>query len=386
MQQPEEKAQPEQGEDGKSLGKEFYNKLEANQLGIGPAFAERVLGEDEGLVDSLRKRAGTASEGIKATFSRISTAAIETAQSLGLVTEHEGLARAAEGLRVKDIAVPGAELIYIDANQKVGELEAVLRREHIHSVPVWNAPAKRFEGVVDVLDLVTWAVVKFSKQQLDAWATFRQESEFAQQPVQHVVDASWRNQFFTTTADAELLSLLEHFRDRDIHRVFIRRPESTPEKDLIGVVTQTDLLRFLHQAKIESKAAKVGEKIRSHSVVTCFEEELVISAFRLMDNTEISAVGVVDATGKLVGVISSFDIVSGAQESVISFMFKPLRAFLGREQPNAQDKLQIVRVQNTIGEVIEKMVNAKVLHAFVVDDDGYPTASITLRELLAALK
>ncbi len=293
------------------------DRLEANSVGLGPAFVEKVEANEAGLVQQVRKRAGTATEGLKTTFSRISTAVAEAAaqavtdapsvlqaigEAVGVVGPAESSLRGvAQGIRVKDIAVPGAELVIIGAKQKVGELEQLLRQEHIHSVPVWNG--LRFEGSVDTTDLVTWAVVKFPKVSLDAWTTFREEKEFTQELVQNVVDASWRNHFLTTAADAELLTVLEAFRDRrDVHRVFIRRNAESAgpnERDLTGVVTQTDILRWLNSVNFDSKSIRLGELIRARKVVACNEEELVVSAFRLMDNVGVSSVGVLDASGKV---------------------------------------------------------------------------------------
>jgi predicted transcriptional regulator len=65
------------------------------------------------------------------------------------------------GVRVKDVAVPGATLISINSNQKVVDLGELLRKEHIHAVPVWNG--QKFEGCVDTTDLITWAILKFPK-------------------------------------------------------------------------------------------------------------------------------------------------------------------------------------------------------------------------------
>ena len=122
-------------------------------MGIGVAFAEKVQGDDEPIVDSIRKRAGTATQ----TLSRLSSTAYEsTAPVIESTTAYLGsffgsssspLSLAVQGLRVKDIAIPSQELVCVESHQKVGEVEKILRDEHIHSVPVWNAGAKRFEGM-----------------------------------------------------------------------------------------------------------------------------------------------------------------------------------------------------------------------------------------------
>ena len=93
---------------------------------------------------------------------------------------------------------------------------------------------------MDTTDLITWAILKFPKVSLDAWSTFTEEREFAQQTVKNIVDASWRNHFITAAAEAEFETILTAFRDRrDVHRIFLRKADAQPgDKDLLGVVTQ----------------------------------------------------------------------------------------------------------------------------------------------------
>lgn len=304
-----------------SIGKGFVDKLEAKEIGIGPAFVEKLEANDESVVASLRKRAGcgagegararwllflggfrsllcarprTATEGLKAastaTLSRLSSAASEVVPAVeGTFAAaaswvmgdggHDGsLHNAVARLRVKDLLVPGQEVVFVETHDSVAKLEArtrgprrcvcshavqvLLREQHIHSVPVWNPPAKRWEGVVDTGDLVVWASVKFPKSQLDAWTTFRQEAEFGAQHVADIVNVSQRNRFCATTPETEALTVLEAFRDLDIHRVFVRRGEH----ELLGVLTHTDILRFLNQGAMGGAGAGGAEWHRSRAV------------------------------------------------------------------------------------------------------------------------
>lgn len=115
-------------------------------------------------------------------------------EAVGLVAPAGStLSGAVIGVRAKDVAVPGAELVSINSNQKVKgalvgiwiawwglsfgilfffkviELEQLLRQKHIHAVPVWNG--QRYEGSVDTADLITWAILKFPRASLDAWTS-----------------------------------------------------------------------------------------------------------------------------------------------------------------------------------------------------------------------
>jgi CBS-domain-containing membrane protein len=255
--------------------------VEANEVGIGPQFVEKLEAKEPGVLDimnsAVRERSGSLSKTfsrlsgvVVATASDLSTAVADTANevagSLGLAgNEANSLVTALNGRQVKHLDASMSAIAFIQSNQKVGELEKLLREQKVHSVPVWNGQV--YEGVVDTVDLITWAVNKFSKNQLDAFSTFRQEQEFILQRVGDLMDASWRNHFVVTTAETELLTVLKGFRDRPLHRVFIV-PTKESVKELSGIVTQTDILRFLASTEFASKKVRVGELIRAKTVIS----------------------------------------------------------------------------------------------------------------------
>ncbi len=103
-----------------------------------------------------------------------------------------------------------------------------------------------------------------------------------------------------------------------------------------------------------------------------------------MWGSSISAVAVVNDKGQAVACLTSYDVVVKA-DSIISVLFKQIKDFLGLNAVNAQQSFVSVRPQATFGEVLEKMVAAKVSHCFVVDDDGCPTAVLTVKDILVAL-
>jgi CBS-domain-containing membrane protein len=65
-----------------------------------------------------------------------------------------------------------------------------------------------------------------------------------------------RDPFLSTTAETDVSAVLEAFRDRDVHRVFIRKTAEAEKDQLTGVLTQTDLIRFLHGAQFAAKEVK----------------------------------------------------------------------------------------------------------------------------------
>jgi CBS domain-containing protein len=104
-----------------------------------------------------------------------------------------------------------------------------------------------------------------------------------------------------------------------------------------------------------------------------------------MDFAQVGSVAVCGAEGRLVGALTSYDIVSGSQESVITQLYKTLKNFLKRDTPNSAAEAVSIRANQSFEELLELMVNKKVLHCFIVDDDNYPTGVVTVQDILVAL-
>ena len=109
--------------------------------------------------------------------------------------------------------------------------------------------------------------------------------------------------FITVTRDTDVQTAARLMRDRHINSLFV-----TNGKDIIGIVTDTDMVRRVVAAEVDTFTAAV-EKIMSAPILTIEGDKTVLDASDLMAHKRIRHLGVTQ-DGKLVGMISVRDILA----------------------------------------------------------------------------
>lgn len=105
----------------------------------------------------------------------------------------------------------------------------------------------------------------------------------------------------TVSPDATIEEVARIFSEMRIHRLPV-----VDEGKLVGIITPTDLLRLIKDMKTDLLAEDV---IRT-TCVTAFEDEPLTYTIPAMRVSDVSALPVLDAHGKLVGIITDRDLFS----------------------------------------------------------------------------
>ena len=105
----------------------------------------------------------------------------------------------------------------------------------------------------------------------------------------------------TVSPDATVEEVARIFSEMRIHRLPV-----VDEGKLVGIITPTDLLRIIKDMKTDLLAEDV---IRT-TCVTAFEDEPLTYTIPAMRVSDVSALPVLDAHGKLVGIITDRDLFS----------------------------------------------------------------------------
>ncbi|MBM4122660.1 MAG: CBS domain-containing protein [Nitrospira sp.] len=108
--------------------------------------------------------------------------------------------------------------------------------------------------------------------------------------------------FVTVDRDTDVRKAAQVMRDRNIGSLFITR-----DKDIIGILTDTDLVRRV--VAVGADAAKTPvEQIMSAPILTIEENKTLLDANDMMAAHHLRHLGVT-RNGKLVGMISVRDLV-----------------------------------------------------------------------------
>lgn len=105
----------------------------------------------------------------------------------------------------------------------------------------------------------------------------------------------------TTTPDTSIVEVARIFSSKRIHRLPV-----VEDGKLVGIITPTDLLKIVMEMKTNLLA---GDVIRT-TCVTAYEGDPMSYAVSAMRISDVAALPILDAQGKLVGIITDRDMFS----------------------------------------------------------------------------
>lgn len=253
------------------------------------------------------------------------------------------------------------------------------------SAPVYDAVHRTHNRFVDMVDIVAYFVSNYKEEELsDPKAVQLLMTE----PCSNVSDASGRDPFLPVESMAPLQAAIMKMVKWKVHRI----PVIDSEGELMTLITQSQVLKFLYQ-----NMSKFGDlpyvavgllcNMVHSPVITISSDQKVIEAFKTMQAQRISAVAVVDDTGKLVGNISVSDLkLIGYDGTMFSRLHYPVSQFLKLlTTDNNMEAPITVSPESKFREVVSKLVISRIHRVYLTDEAGAPTGIITQHEVLAAL-
>ena len=170
-----------------------------------------------------------------------------------------------------------------------------------------------------------------------------------------------------------------------IHRV----PVANSTGGIIGTLSQTDIIKYLHAHLVEGELKHVGNKtvkelgLSNKTVVTVNIHDCVLAALEVIVDRSVSGVGVIDSNGKLAGNLSASDFKALYKEQFPSFLL-PVGDFLEKHSPASLNP--ICGTENTtLIEVINEMVENHIHHLYVIEDFK-PVGIISATDVMKSLR
>jgi len=262
-----------------------------------------------------------------------------------------------------------------------------LAQNKILSAPVWDPLKRTHIGFVDMVDIVSYLVSQHNEDA--AVPTKDLLNKIGQQKCGSISDISGRNPYCPVEGQASLLSAILMMAHWKVHRI----PVINSEGELITLLTQSQVLRFIYHNMVSfgSFSTSTVEKLSMavSPVVTVSVDQNVIDAFKTMHEKRISAVGIVDESGKLIGNISVSDLKSiGFDGESLSSLYKPISEFMQSSQRGKTTTFAApvcVTPQSTYSEVVAQLVNNHIHRVYIVDDNCAPVGIVSQLEVLHAL-
>jgi len=317
------------------------------------------------------------------------------------------------------------KLITLKEDDSIIEILDIFSRFGISSAPVLKSgceesrqfvcnfypkhPCQNFIGIVDLVDLVTLLNASFSPTFLTNCVANEELQNFLQKKAINLVELSGRNFWIQIPHYASAIRLIELLSHPNVHRVAVINDDGY----LVGLVTQSMLIHFIHEltddsrmkTKLEESFRRIsttrnGKDLCNTSVESMKWTHTVMNAFRLIWEKEVSGIAIVNDNDQLV---ANFDV---RHLNKIEFhrgteqLYQPVKSFLQLNSTEIHPSLESFPVDLTHSDIfyplavfieediyylkdLLRIVCSKKAHRiFIVDNNRHPKAIISLCDLI----
>lgn len=299
-----------------------------------------------------------------------------------------------------DVLHRGGDIAWVPSTASVGDAYHVLVSKNIYSVPVLDAAANHYSGLIDLVDIVAAMMDMFyetanvhSAVELSHVVSSKWKKEAVSihkrlmaLPAVDVCNKSGQNPMKLVPQGTELHPVLKNLA-HDVRRL----PVLNADKKIVQMVSQADVIRYIHSKHMTSLAEKLKRPIRAfiHEAVDVEPTTRTLDCFAIMNELKISALPIVDRSdGTIIGVITLKDVVGGLDD--LSHLFKPVEDFISfMRQQNIGEIREFpfisMRDEASLEKAVNKMMAAKIHRVFVKKEGADKIYVLTIKDVLVSL-
>ncbi|MBK8821089.1 MAG: CBS domain-containing protein [Anaerolineales bacterium] len=194
---------------------------------------------------------------------------------------------------VKDLMHPG--IITCKPTATLGQVAVLLNQHQVHALFVTDRDG-RILGLISDFDLMAGEWLSSDSESLTAMRKLT-AADLMTRPIDSV------------EASIPLSEAVDQFIEKGISRLLVTENEKP-----VGIISLSDFVASIAN-EIKSKRETVGD-VMSHAILVCRGKTPVASAARAMTSAGWRSVLVVDIKGKILGVVSGYDLLRFVKEGV----------------------------------------------------------------------
>lgn len=303
--------------------------------------------------------------------------------------------------RLSDIVKNKGDVISVTPRTTISDAAKLLKKKNILSAPVWDEERREFVGIIDVIDLMTFAVLVANIQSKHHSITEMTHEElrrltFEQGTVGEILTlpGSERRRMYVFQSHVKVANAMKILGHHD-YRVLVmhtaREQLFTSHKVVkYRMLTQSDVIAFLCKNFIHLDYNIVHKRIGDLNVVNkeyiqalaISTNDRAIDGFFKMIEHEASACPVVDEEGRLVTNLSASDLRGLTSERLPLLSLKVREFFTSfAGQPNRPPPV-VCNVNDYLDSVMQTTVKHKVHQVWIVDEQAKPIGVITLSDMI----
>ncbi|CAG9558661.1 unnamed protein product [Danaus chrysippus] len=282
-----------------------------------------------------------------------------------------------------DLIPTSAKLVVFDTQLLVKKAFFALVYNGVRAAPLWDSQRQRFVGMLTITDFIKILQMYYTSPNV----TMDELEEHRLETWRQVLKGSVMP-LVSIGPDSSLYDAIKMLITNRIHRLPVIDPDTG---NVLYILTHKRILRFLFLYINElPKPSYLQCKLRDlrigtlNDIETATEDTSIIQALRKFVNRRVSALPLIDSEGRLKDIYAKFDVINLAAEKTYNNLDVSLKK--ANEHRNEWfEGVQKCNLDETLYEVMERIVRAEVHRLVVVNEDDKVTGIISLSDLLMYL-
>uniref|UniRef100_A0A8C2UKE3 Protein kinase AMP-activated non-catalytic subunit gamma 2 n=1 Tax=Chinchilla lanigera TaxID=34839 RepID=A0A8C2UKE3_CHILA len=283
-----------------------------------------------------------------------------------------------------DIVPTSSKLVVFDTTLQVKKAFFALVANGVRAAPLWESKKQSFVGMLTITDFINILhryykspmvqIYELEEHKIETWREL-----YLQETFKPLVNIS---------PDASLFDAVHSLIKNKIHRLPVIDPISG---NALYILTHKRILKFLQLFMSDMpKPAFMKQNLQELGIGTyrniafIHPDTPIIKALNIFVERRISALPVVDESGKVVDIYSKFDVINLAAEKTYNNLDITVTQALQHRSQYFEGVVKCSKLE-TLETIVDRIVRAEVHRLVVVNEADSIVGIISLSDILQAL-
>ncbi|XP_063777919.1 5'-AMP-activated protein kinase subunit gamma-2 isoform X2 [Pseudophryne corroboree] len=283
-----------------------------------------------------------------------------------------------------DIVPTSSKIVVFDTTLQVKKAFFALVANGVRAAPLWETKNQSFVGMLTITDFINILhryykspmvqIYELEEHKIETWRELYLQETF--KPLVNI------------TPDASLYDAVYSLIKNKIHRLPVIDPVSG---NALYILTHKRILKFLQLFVCEMpKPAFMKKNLEElgigtyHNIAFIHPHTPIIKALNIFVERRVSALPVVDESGKVVDIYSKFDVINLAAEKTYNNLDITVTQALEHRSQYFEGVVKCSKLE-TLETIVDRIVKAEVHRLVVVNEAHSIVGIISLSDILQAL-
>uniref|UniRef100_A0A803KKD0 5'-AMP-activated protein kinase subunit gamma-1 n=1 Tax=Xenopus tropicalis TaxID=8364 RepID=A0A803KKD0_XENTR len=284
-----------------------------------------------------------------------------------------------------DLIPISSKLVVFDTSLQVKKAFFALVTNGVRAAPLWDSKKQGFVGMLTITDFINILhryykspmvqIYELEEHKIETWRELYLQDSF--------------KPLVSISPSASLFDAVSSLIKNRIHRLPVISPDSG---NTLYILTHKRILKFLKLFKMSEveKPAFVTKSLKDLHIGTYENIALVrpdtpvYVALGIFVQRRVSALPVVDDSGRVVDIYSKFDVINLAAEKTYNNLDITVTKALGHRSHYFEGVLKCYQ-HETLETIINRLVEAEVHRLVVVDENDVAKGIVSLSDILQCL-